>query len=194
MDTARFDAVARSLAAGGSRRVALGVLAGGFLTLCELCLGDSHGQARKKGKRKRKRKPCRCGFCEACRGGLCVPLADGTDCGECGICAAGSCVPKVNQTLCDLCTTCEGGMCVNKPLGFPCSAFGQCDSGECVFPPGCDAFPTPCATGAACCSGACCTVLAASYCCRSEVGARCYDDGDCVEGASCLAYRCFRGA
>jgi hypothetical protein len=189
MDRERFDNLTRFLSATSARRGALAGLAGGIVASLA-ALGDHAAVAKKMGNGKRKRKPCRCGFCRTCKRGRCVLAGDGTDCGECGTCAAGSCVPKVNQTLCDLCTTCQAGRCVNKPVGTPCSTSGQCDGGECFFPPGCDAFPTACTSGASCCSGGCCEVLGAQYCCRSEPGDPCYVHADCVEGASCVAYRC----
>lgn len=183
MDGSRIDDLVRFLTTRGSRRR----LVAGLAAVPGAMPAADAAAARKKGERKRK-KGCRCRICRRCQGGACVRAPDGTECGDCGICASGFCVPKVNQATCDLCTTCEAGMCVNRPLGFPCSALGQCDGGECIFPPGCGAFNTDCSLGPCC--GACCEVLGYRYCCRSEPGDACYDDDDCVEGASCIAYRC----
>ncbi len=55
MDTARFDAVLRSLSPGASRRGLLAALAGGLLVALPRALGVDEAEARKKRKRKKKK-------------------------------------------------------------------------------------------------------------------------------------------
>lgn len=189
MDSQRFDDITRFFSGKTSRRGTIAALVGGIGTSLAAPRIDL-GAAARKGKKKRKKKTCRCDICRRCQGRRCVPAPDGTACGECGMCDAGFCVPKVNQTLCDLCTTCQAGMCVNRPVGTPCGPNAQCDGGECRYPPNCDQFSTACTSGATCCSEACCQVLGVQYCCRSELGSTCLSTADCVEGALCVAFSC----
>ncbi|MGH2616132.1 MAG: hypothetical protein ACRDJC_12890 [Thermomicrobiales bacterium] len=83
---------------------------------------------------------------------------------------------------------------MNKPTETGCTPYGLCDGGVCYFPPECITFPDACTSDTECCSGACCQLSGfpgVRYCCRSEVGDPCYfADDHCVEGASCVAFRC----
>ena len=139
MDADRFDALARSLTATGSRRRALTAL-GGSLGL----LGLTHPNgvtAAKSGKCK----PA-CGECEKCKKGdcdkkdgkkhchkgKCKPKPDGTACSGGRACQAGSCVCPSGREFCGL----GCGCCVpNAPISgalpgrHTCSASSECCGG-----------------------------------------------------------------
>src|SRR5215216_6012250 len=96
MDSARFDTLARSLTAAGSRRCALALALSGALGL----LGLAHPGAASAG---RKCKP-KCDECETCKKGK-----HGKK---------GRCRPKANSTACSV-GTCQSGGCIAAPTPSP---------------------------------------------------------------------------
>lgn len=214
MDSNRFDDIGRALAARGSRRSALGALAGGVLAVLAPATSDGKGKRRKK-----KGKPCadRCG-------GTCRPRcpdimirnrstcqcecpAEMTKCGQ--VCVgADRCCP--GEKTCgggcireqDCCPhtekSCPNGVCVAKdaccPIveeecGAECCVLGEeCCNGECEVALGgiCtkDGFCPP-TEGQACCTGSS-TNCTDDPCCRfSEGEACCVSSLDPIETTCC---------
>ena len=161
MDSARFDALARSLTAAGSRRRALTAVLTGGLSLLGLAQPDDAAAA-KSGKCKPKCGECeRCkkGDCEKknrkkrCQKGKCKPKANGTLCSNERACQNGACVCPGGLTDC-------GGACVNTSTdprncgscGKRCQINGRCTGGTCTcVQSGCpDPAASCCATGQPC--------------------------------------------
>ena len=203
MDTIRFDAVTRVLAAGASRRAALSVLAGAVLHGRGLVRGERPAEARRE-----KRKRCK----PKCVGKACGKNGCGGTCGRCdGTCVGGVCVCPGGLRSCDgACRQCcddlhceNGRSCLQGVCACPrgrapcatacCGLFETCEIGMCAAPPppNCDGFSSPCTSGVTCCSGACVELLGITYCDRSELGEPCFDDVDCIAGAVCVSYHCF---
>lgn len=100
---------------------------------------------------------------------------------------------KKSKKSCPACRTKKQGRCKgHKPDDTNCEGGGKCLNGKCNPPPTCAAFGDfPC-TASSCCSLQCCThpIVPDPFCCSSQPGERCYDDGDCFGEATCVGYRC----
>jgi hypothetical protein len=134
MDDRRFDALARSVATGQSRRRVLkGMLGlGGAAAVTAATLPDVALAARR-------------GYGGPPRPGACVPSCDGTTCGANGCGGTCSCERGLECILgTDLCAwPCEGNdqcsddchcdpnleVCASNQLGAVCSAIGDCPAG-----------------------------------------------------------------
>jgi hypothetical protein len=155
MHADRFDALARAVWVGATRRRLLRRLAVlpllGTLVIRvadDEAVDAAHPVRRIQGRRARRRAQRRrrlrrqrrrcahpCGACQRCRRGSCRPNADGSACGNDGACRGGSCICPGSRQLC-------GGKCVNTdsdPLncgrcGTHCPIFGECQEGKCVCP------------------------------------------------------------
>jgi streptogramin lyase len=199
MESSRFDAFTRGLAAVLNRRGALGVLASLFALLGEpFGLGTSEAKkkkakgCRKVGKKcghKRNRKccshaKCRGGRCKctgqkkACRG-KCIPQSqccDNADCGGGATCHGGVCNCVAGQKPCN-------GVCIPEADCCTASDCGECEScqsGTCV--PGCE-------TGQECVSGTCrCTTTSCSGCCDDDETCQAGNDPDVcgADGETCI--------
>lgn len=154
MEAKDLDALIRRLRVARSRRVALVVTAGGWLSL--LGLGKTAA-------RKRKRRPCRpaCRLCRHCSRGTCRAIVDGSSCGSCLECQSGQCLPipqcppppdggdggegdgggTVDPLCivcpecapCPTCTYCHPQFsCIPVEDGVPCEDSGSCLNGVCV--------------------------------------------------------------
>jgi hypothetical protein len=91
MDPSRFDAVARALWAGASRRGLLRRLAGGLLVTSALGLTPLESAAKKKGKKKKAKTSAPQAPCPACPAP--TPAASCT-CGPNQTCVAGACCTR----------------------------------------------------------------------------------------------------
>ncbi|HEY7030988.1 MAG TPA: hypothetical protein VH482_06670 [Thermomicrobiales bacterium] len=161
MDGSRFDALAKALAASGSRRGVVAGLAAGALGL--VGVGRAEAVA------------CRMpgGLCREhadCCSGLCGPK-DATGRRRCACRAVGDCPPPA---VCRA-VACQGGACVGSvlPDGTACTASGgtagTCRAGACVLPTG-----AACVADAQCQSGDCINGACGSFCpAGSRLGAIC---------------------
>jgi hypothetical protein len=125
MDADRFDALARSLTAPGSRRRALTGVVSGTLGLFGAWPEEAAAKTCKKIKNKKKRKKCiaKAKACvPSCAGKLCGDDGCGGSCGTCrgGSCQGGACLCPAGQEFC------AGGLC-RLPLHQACSG----SDGEC---------------------------------------------------------------
>src|SRR4051812_11468688 len=100
MDATRFDTLARSLAAAGSRRRTLTTALGGALSLLSLAnLGEVAAEGACK--------PA-CGECQTCKKGSCHKTKHGKKCKK------GTCQAKPPGTGCSS-GTCQSGVCTSPP-------------------------------------------------------------------------------
>ena len=158
MDAGRFDALARTFTAAGSRRRTLAAALSAALGLGAIARPEV-APAAKSGKCKPKCGECeRCkrGDCERkngkkrCQKGKCKPKPAGTSCAALngGICQDGACTCPNGLTNC-------GGACVNLltsrgncgGCGAGCGFNEQCSNGVCR----CGTLSNACATGTSCC-------------------------------------------
>lgn len=167
MDADRFDALARTLAAPGSRRRALAGLLGGAVAL----LGPTDaaaGAATKRCKQIEDRKRRRACLARGRR----RPRGD-----------TGSPPPPPPPPP----------PCAGKPDDAPCHGDGRCRNGACNPRPTCggyqsgDGRPCDAVAEAACCSGACDPVFG-SACLLGNAGRPCRASADCA--ATCVGYVC----
>jgi hypothetical protein len=170
MDADRLDALARSLAAVGSRRRALAAVLSGVLSLPSLARPDDAAAAKKNKRRKGRKKKCK-GSKKRC-GGKCVNTCnDPRNCGSCGkrcqlnaICSAGTC-------------TCVNGACPNSEATCcpAASPRGACRCSSNLDPTTCEVFGADCPPGTTRCAGAIC-----SACCPA--GSTCdTSTGTCLQ-------------
>jgi hypothetical protein len=145
MDAHRFDRLARTLRAGGSRRAALQFLTGGALAGAMALLGGDEAAARC---RPRSRK-CGPGVC-CPKGQICGDLTSQTCVIGRGTCGADANSCKGSLVHCDnnvdcLCLKTQSG---NTRCAIPASACGTCDSDD-----DCDGVGAFCASNLApdCC-------------------------------------------
>ena len=177
-----------------SRREVMVRLAAGLAAALPFAFSAEKAKGKKK-KRKRKKK-CKCPLCQQCLGGRCIRAPEGTPCRDCGRCYVGVCAIPLGQAdiACGPCATCgSGGICVPKANNILCEDTGRCLNGTCKPQPICDPAGTfPCFGGSAadCCSGQCCSETGFTFCCQSQLNERCFGDGDCDTGLSCVGYRC----
>lgn len=101
MNADRFDALARSLGATGSRRAALPALAA--------ALGGAVAALRPGSIAAGCRRPC--GSCRRCKNGRCRPKPNGAACGLCRLCTEGQCQTAGDGTACGDGGVCSGGQC-----------------------------------------------------------------------------------
>jgi hypothetical protein len=192
MDADRFDTLARSFTATGTRRRALAGL-GGALGLLGLAHPDDVVAA-KSGKCKPK-----CDECEKCDKGKCERKN-----GE-KRCKKGKCKPKAAGTSCTAFAggLCQNGTCVNVRadeascgrLGNACGPTQVCQDGSCFSRSTCPATITSlCTSGTECASGSDC------FCARSAEGnvlclqnetlgptpPPCQTSADCPPGEACV--------
>ena len=196
MDGERFDRVARAWGARGSRRAALGLLAGSALAGLFLRLGNEEAAAgctkTPVDKACAKDGDCCSNEC-GCAGDKCTCRektckATGAKCGATKDCCEGPCgQPKSGDR------TCRSKACNGKYA--KCSATSDCCDGDCRFQYGWSrskiCFPSNCANaGGACGPSAadkqCCGGHCASDADSSGVGKRTCRKPDCkAQGASC---------
>ena len=186
MDDFTFDAVARAIAAGASRRQALRLVAAG--ALAAWLPGRASAAPARQG--------CDAGLTDCTGAGTCTSLADDpSNCGACGnVCASGVCAGGTcTQVGCaEGLTDCTGGgICTSLfvdanncgACGTVCPS-GVCDAGVCVAA-GCGAGLTFCDASGACADlsvdpnncGACGTVCPSGVC----------EAGVCADAAACEA-------
>jgi hypothetical protein len=120
MDARRFDAIARSLPATGSRRQALVAVLGGVLASALEASSPEEAEAKKK-----------CPPCRKRKNGKCKKKPDGTVCPG-GTCQSGRCAQAI-PCPCPSGQTCMG----NGSCGLACTATGQCPGVEGQFQCGC---------------------------------------------------------
>jgi hypothetical protein len=194
MDDSRLDALARALNRLSRRGLLIAVASSLAAALGVVAPEGGRGK-----KHRRRKKKCRCSVCQRCQGGRCR-RAEGTPCRDCGICVNGVCERPIlpPNPRCGSCATCEsGGVCVPRANNSLCGGEGRCLNGVCNPLPNCDPAGTlPCLGGDAadCCSGRCCAEGGFTFCCESELGARCNDSEDCAEGLICVGFRCLVGS
>ena len=149
MDADRFDAVTRFIGSRRSRRVALGLVMTGLLTVA---VPDAEARCSA-------RKPCP--TCKRCRRHRCRrdTSQDGTVCdGDGGTCQNGTCV----------------SFCAGKVDRFPCGTEKHCVGGACQSCQGpTDACPAGCAAGNTPCSGCCNGVCGCTGLCDGDLIAIC---------------------
>jgi hypothetical protein len=186
VDDFTFDAVARAIAAGASRRQALRLVAAG--ALAAWLSGRASAAPARQG--------CDAGLTDCTGAGTCTSLADDpSNCGACGnVCASGVCAGGTcTQVGCaEGLTDCTGGgICTSLLVdanncgacGTVCPS-GVCDAGVCVAA-GCGAGLTFCDASGACADlsvdpnncGACGTVCPSGVC----------EAGVCADAAACEA-------
>ena len=146
MEAERFDAVTRTFVVPVSRRLTLGAVIAGALSLvglgaeaavksprcphaCSSCERCQRGRCHRRNGKKR------------CTKGNCVDLPDDTVCDGTGHCLFGFCNP---QPTClpatQACTpsspccsgSCVGGACAKGTIGAPCLSANDCLSGTCL--------------------------------------------------------------
>jgi hypothetical protein len=187
VDDRTFDAVARAVSAGASRRQALRLLAIGTVA----ALLPRRGQAAPA----RQGTECEEGLADCDGSGVCTSLlADANNCGTCGtVCASGVCEGGVcTQAGCaDGLTDCDGsGVCTSLlndatncgTCGTVCPS-GVCDAGSCAAV-GCEAGLIYCEALGGCYDlqldpnncGACGTVCSSGVC---DAGVCALDDAAC---------------
>lgn len=107
MEIQRFDALARQLSQGGSRRRLLGLFGGTALGGLMATNAGPEAEAKKK-KKKKSCKKKKCGECQVCQKGKCKPKPNGTACTD-GTCENGVCIGDGNcppERICELSETC----------------------------------------------------------------------------------------
>jgi hypothetical protein len=180
MDSDRFDALTRSLSAGGSRRHALGAALGGMAG----AFGLAEVRAAKSGKCKPK-----CGECERCKKGDCDTKNGKKRCKK------GKCKLKPTGAPCTAFPggACQNGTCINLKadeancgsLGTVCTASQVCQAGSCFPQSTCAATVTNyCAPLAPSCGSG----LTSCFCARSAEGnVLCLHDEDelCMTAPLC---------
>jgi hypothetical protein len=179
MDSARFDALARSLAITGSRRRALAVSLSGALGLLGLARPDAATAAKS-----RKCRP-KCAECEKCQKGDCE-RKNGKK-----VCKRGKCKPKPDGTACAGGKSCQAGICA--------CAVAEC-SGACVDtrsdPRDCGSCGKRCGVNEQCVAGQCrcphqsggdeiCSPGA--ICCPTKDDCTCIGGGQFLDPATCAA-------
>jgi hypothetical protein len=156
MDATRFDALARSLTAAGSRRQTLVTALSGALGLLRLAHPDDAAAA-KSGKCKTECDPL-CQFCKkgrcrqrngkkVCKKGRCKPLTDGTPCSppNGATCQEGVCTCPGGFTVCSgVCKDLKTNKLNCGTCGTACPANQDCLNGACG-----------CAAGQELCGSAC---------------------------------------
>lgn len=160
MDSRRFDALTRTLAAAGTRRGVMSWLAALPLLGSPDTLLDV--EARKKRRGKKKKKTCK--GKKKC-GKKCIPQSGCCSSGECG--ANGACVN--NSCQCNSGFKACNGACIPTSACCPaCTGNTVCAAGTCV-----------CAAGFKACNGAC---IPNGDCCTNEdcPAGRVCSRGDCV--------------
>src|SRR5215204_2583176 len=199
MEASRFDALARTLAAGTPRRSLLTIAGGAFAALLAPFSSNAAAGCQKVGQTCVKNKACcrgaRCrhGHCRCKKGwkecsqdGLCRDLAsDANHCGGCaqscasGCCAGGSCRPKCGAGCCADCFIEAVGANTVPGTEACCAASSVCSSGTgdpaddlCCWP------NEDCIGGKCCCDGCEGTVVCGGKCCPS---------GSCCNGKCCGA-------
>ena len=200
MDADRFDSLTRSLMSSGSRRRALGAIAGGAIGLLGLADTD-HASAAKSGKCKP-----RCGECARCKRGDCKKTKHGKK-----RCSRGKCQPLREGTPCTT-GTCQGGSCIAAlpispppppaPLPPPSQlcpeGFTVC-GGSCVDTSAsathCGTCNNPCRPNQTCCSGICRNLNTHNANCGA-CGNVCPAGTNCCNGTcACIAPQiCCRGS
>lgn len=189
MEQARFDKLARGLAAGNSRREVVRTLAGAAIGGILAAVGASEAGARKKkrgkGKGNGKRKcapPNRCGkrknpqcctSSEICENSACIPC--GSQAGQ-PCCAGNTCTAPLT---CNQQRTCEA-LTPPTPPAPPCGGSNQ----------DCCADATPCGTGLVCTRGTCtaCGDRAGQSCCANTTCSAplvCNQQGTCEAPPPC---------
>jgi hypothetical protein len=175
MDGDRFDSLARSLSAAGSRRRAFAIAFSGGQALLGLARPDDAVEA-KSGKCKPK-----CGACETCQKGNCKRKNGKKQCKK------GKCKPRKGVVDCpagQLRNPVTCGCCQVAGQTCPVSGANSCCSGLC---PGgtCESRVSgaPCAFGAECGTGVCRN----GVCACSELRERCFQNGDCCGATTGLA-------
>src|SRR5215213_8176903 len=180
----RFDALARSLAPGPSRRGLLATVTSGLLAGLGLTLTRDDATAKCK-------KPC--GVCKRCKKGKCKRKPAGAACPG-GSCADGKCVPAA-----DPCPTSCAPINAACVAGCPgsCCAGGQCGcvNGTCTCRRlTCGGEDESCVNKADCCQGSCgYDGTSSHFTCRA---ATCQAVGDvCAATSDCCFGNCgFGGA
>lgn len=188
MDAKHFDALARALTTGGTRRSLVTLLAtlpvvGGLLAWLDSNDADAGGKHKRRVKkhkhgRGRRRK----------HGKKCKPAAQSVTCaGKCGQ-VMNNCKKLVDCGSCDCnpacpeCETCQGtpGVCVPQQAGTACGAAATCTGGNLTPGGSCDG------------SGHCLpgtTISCAPYTKCNSAGDSCVetcaDNNDCVPGSFC---------
>jgi hypothetical protein len=200
VEDTRFDHLAKALGAPKTRRLTLGALLGGALSV----LGLVEAEAARSGKCKPKPNECQTckkGKCrktnsgkKKCKKGKLLSKANGTACSV-GSCQSGTCITTGGGDGggCPVCQVRQGGICVNAPAGTTCNGTGKCTgSGTCTPRPNCATKGVFCllAVASACCSDTCAaeTIFQTSgTCAKSALGEPCITNADCNEGLEILA-------
>ena len=175
MDTDRFDALARQVCTGRSRRGLLRTLLGSGLAFAGAAGGELlTAEARKR--RRKKKKSCKGGK-KRC-GKACIPSGNcckDSDCGGGGTCDDGTCDCPDAKTLC-------GGSCVDLATDAAnCGACGNaCDTGECVHGACICVEPGDC-NGCVCALG----IEGDTACAGGLTADGCTLDEDCPLGSFC---------
>lgn len=164
MDADRFDSLVRNLTRPGTRRAALGVLAGSALAAAAESAAAKH---KKKCKKPR----------QLCSGTCTNVQKDPHNCGQCGhacaadeTCQAGvcTCVPNCTGKHCGddgcggTCGTCPGTTCTGTTLTTQ-----TCDAGVCT------PHASDCGAGQVCFHNACCTKRTAPTCHTNTISDGC---------------------
>jgi hypothetical protein len=197
MDQTRFDALARSLSSGMTRRGLgrlFGVLSVGGV-FASLASQDATGA--------KKKKPCP--PCKKRKKGKCkANLPDGTACENGGTCLSGGCLPASGAT--DTSSPPSPpppppppstpppppGPCAGKADNSDCNGTGRCLNGVCNPKPTCLARGASCTGNAACCTKACEGGTCDGGVDSEPIGAECQVDADCLS-SRCIGYRCVQG-
>jgi hypothetical protein len=218
MEAGRFDALARTLTRGRTRRRALAGLLAGALGI----LGTHSDDAAAKNKKpcppckKRKKGKCKANAPDgtACAGGTCQsgrcvaapPSGCASGCPAYAPCTNGQCLCNPGLQLCGqeciptiaCCTDAECGtvpcightcFCFGRGDGTDCGGGKQCSGGVCAKRPLCTAGFGLCVNDTECCSVSCLPVLGAKHCSCVTGGRQC-QGGDCCPGLTCVGFVC----
>ena len=176
MDSHRFDAFARMLTDGRSRRGLVRLLAG--LALGVLVSSRPEESWAESGKCKKK-----CGPCQKCDRGKCEKKNGKTRR------KPGKCKPKANGTPCTS-GVCQDGIC-------DCAPGQQRSGGVCATPPNCVGQNQLCTQGVtSCCSNTCFDpcVSCEPACACSTTGEACNTSADCCGSPgpllTCVGFKC----
>src|SRR5215208_2223153 len=142
MDDDRFDALARSLAATGSRRRALTATLSGALGTLGLLSPDAAEAGGTCKPACNECQTCKKGACrktkhgKKCKKGTCQPLRDGTGCSGGGFCQSGACACPLGTQFCATCVNTQTNKAHCGSCGVVCTQYKTCCQGTCKNPNG----------------------------------------------------------
>lgn len=183
VDGSRFDALARQLGRGASRRPLLGAglaaLTAAGLNIAQTIDSEGKGKGKKKKKKKCKGNTKKCGQ-------KCIPAdqcCTSADCGNGGQCASGTCSCPAGQKSCNGGCIPQAACCTTSD----CGSIQTCVNGTCACPPETKACGPECLPPTVCCSQACpgSQTCDNGTCVCDTINENPCPDGSCVSGDEC---------